>query len=65
MQLRKETCIGCECDLRYMENIPTKQMGIMMHLGERFCTGGKRTRKFRRSDPKIYVPDWCPKRKKP
>ena len=37
----------------------------MMHMGERFCTGGKRARKFKRSDPKIYVPDWCPTRKKP
>lgn len=65
MQLRKETCIGCECELQYTKSIPTKQMGVMMHMGERFCTGGKRARKFKRSDPKIYVPDWCPKRKKP
>ena len=64
MQLRKETCIGCECELQYTKSIPTKQMGVMMHMGERFCTGGKRARKFKRSDPKIYVPDWCPKRKK-
>ena len=37
----------------------------MMHLGERFCTGGKKARRFKRGDPKIYVPDWCPKRKTP
>lgn len=45
MQLRKETCIGCECELQYTKSIPTKQMGVMMHMGERFCTGGKRARK--------------------
>lgn len=37
MQLRKETCIGCECELQYTKSIPTKQMGVMMHMGERFA----------------------------
>lgn len=36
-----------------------------MHMGERFCMAGKRPRKFKNSDPKIYVPAWCPKRKSP
>ena len=65
MHLRKETCYECEKHLRYMESNPTKQMGVTMHMGERFCTGGKRARKFKRNDPKIYVPSWCPKRKLP
>ena len=56
MHLRKETCYECEKHLRYMESSPTKQMGVTMHMGERFCTGGKRARKFKRNDPKIYVP---------
>ena len=42
MHLRKETCYECEKHLRYMESSPTKQMGVTMHMGERFCTGGKR-----------------------
>ena len=63
MHLRKETCYECEKHLRYMESSPAKQMGVTMHMGERFCTGGKRARKFKRNDPKIYVPSWCPKRK--
>ena len=65
MHLRKVTCCECEKHLRYMESDPIKQMGVTMHLGERFCTGGKRTRKFKRNDPNIYVPSWCPKRKTP
>ena len=65
MHLRKETCYECEKHLRYMESSPAKQMGVTMHMGERFCTGDKRARKFKRNDPKIYVPSWCPKRKLP
>lgn len=36
-----------------------------MHLGDRFCMGGKKVRRFGRGDPRVYVPDWCPKRKNP
>lgn len=65
MQLRKAICAECEKYLQYMESHPIKQMGVTMHMGERFCTGGKRARRFMRGDPKVYVPDWCPKRKTP
>ena len=58
-------CANCGCYLRYLEDPPRKQNGVMMHMGDRFCLGGKRARRFRRSDPKIYVPSWCPKRKSP
>lgn len=40
MHLRKETCYECEKHFRYMESSPAKQMGVTMHMGERFCTGG-------------------------
>lgn len=30
-----------------------------------FCTGGKRARRFKRSDPKFKAPAWCPMRKTP
>ena len=53
MHLRKETCYECEKHLRYMESSPAKQLGVTMHMGERFCTGGKRARKFKRNDPRI------------
>lgn len=62
---RKPACSGCPHDLHYSDPIPQRAMGVMMHLGERFCTGGKKARRFKRGDPKIYVSDWCPKRKTP
>lgn len=65
MDLRKLTCSECKSHLHYMEPMPVKQKGVTMHFGERFCLGGKKPRRFGRSDPKIYVPSWCPKRKVP
>lgn len=63
--LRRPSCVGCPHNLYYGEFTPKKQFGVMMHCGEHFCTGGKRARRFKRSDPKIAVPQWCPKRKSP
>ena len=63
--IQEPTCFGCPYDLRYNEVLPTKKKGVVMHFGERFCTAGKRARRFKRSDPKVKVPDWCPKRKYP
>ena len=63
--LRRPSCAGCPYDLHFGEAIPKKQFGVMMHCGEHFCTGGKRARRFKRSDPKIAAPQWCPKRKSP
>ncbi len=65
MDLRKLTCSECKSHLHYMEPMPVKKKGVTMHFGERFCLGGKKPRRFGRSDPKIYVPSWCPKRKSP
>lgn len=62
---RKPVCSDCPHDLHYSDNIPKKTMGVMMHFGERFCTGGKKARRFKRGDPKIHVPEWCPRRKTP
>lgn len=36
-----------------------------MRFGERYCRGGKKTREFKRRDPKVYPPSWCPKLKSP
>ena len=63
--LRQPTCAGCPHNLQYGDTIPMKQFGVMMHFGEHFCTGDKRARRFKRSDPKSKVPVWCPKRKTP
>lgn len=61
----KPTCAGCSHNLYYNDPVPKRVMGIRMYMGERFCTGGKKARRFKRSDPQIYVPSWCPKRKNP
>ena len=63
--LRRPSCVSCPHDLHYGDAVSKKQYGVMMHCGEHFCTGGKRARRFKRSDPKIAVPQWCPKRKSP
>ena len=63
--LKRPTCAGCPHELYYNDTVPQKQYGVMMHMGERFCTGGKKARRFKRSDPKVYAPDWCPRRKNP
>lgn len=64
-KLRQPSCSGCPHDLHFGDAIAKKQFGVMMHCGEHFCTGGKKARRFRRGDPKIAVPQWCPKRKSP
>ena len=58
-------CANCNRYLRFLEDRPRKQHGVMMSPGERFCLGSKRVRRYRHSDPKIYVPSWCPRRKTP
>lgn len=63
--LRKPTCIGCPHNLHFGDAFSKKQFGVMMHCGEHYCTGGKRARRFKRSDPKAAVPQWWPKRKSP
>ena len=65
MMLRKPNCSDCPHNLQYMESLPIKKKGVTMHLGECFCVAGKRARKFKRSDPKTYVPSWCPRLKAP
>lgn len=62
---RMPNCVLCPHNLYYSDTIPMRKQGVMMHLGERFCLGGKKARRFKRSDPKMIVPDWCPLRKTP
>lgn len=64
-KLYQPVCSGCPHDLSYVDFIPQKNFGVMMHCGEHYCTGGKRARRFKRGDPKNRVPAWCPKRKTP
>ena len=39
-----------------------KKYGVMMRLGDVFCVFGKKARRFKKSDPKLKVPQWCPRR---
>lgn len=64
-RLTEPSCTGCPHDLSYLDSIPQRKFGVMMHCGEHYCTGGKRARRFKCRDPKIHVPKWCPKRKDP
>lgn len=56
MDLRKVICSECKSHLLCTESMPVKKNGVTMHFGDRFCLGGKKPRRFGRSDPKIYVP---------
>ena len=62
---RMPNCVLCPHNLYYSDAIPMRRQGVMMHMNERFCLGGKKARRFKRSDPKISVPGWCPRRKDP
>jgi len=63
--LRQPSCIGCLHNYYHNNPISKRQQGIMMHLGERFCTGRKNAHRFKKNDPKRGVPAWCPTRKNP
>lgn len=58
-------CKDCPDYRHHVGALPLKQKGITMYAGDRYCLGGKRGRKFRSGDPKVYVPAWCPKQKSP
>ena len=62
---RKPACYECQHDFRYTDVIPMKRQGVMMHMNERFCLGGKKARLFKKRDPVFDVPGWCPRRKDP
>lgn len=62
---RKPACYECQHDFQYTDVIPMRRQGVMMHMNERFCLGAKKARLFKKRDPQIYVPDWCPRRKSP
>lgn len=65
MEIRKPTCRECAHEYIHTASKPVQQNGVTMQFCDRFCTGGKRPRRFCKGDPKIFVPAWCPKRKDP
>lgn len=61
----KPRCSSCEYYGVHNESVPKKVAGAFLRVGCRYCSGGKRIRVFKRSDPKVYIPSWCPRRKEP
>lgn len=64
-KLRRFKCGDCPDCFIYGEMIPKKVPGAFLKFGGRYCRGGKKIREFKRSDPKVYPPSWCPRRKCP
>lgn len=60
--LREPTCYNCPHRVHYGGDVPMKKYGVMMRLGDVFCVFGKKAQRFKKSDPKFKVPQWCPRR---
>lgn len=60
--MKKARCAQCPHYLFYQERAPERKHGITLQYGCRYCMAGKRARLFKRCDPKVYVPKWCPLR---
>lgn len=65
VKIYQPRCHGRSCYHEHNDTIAKKIKGVYLVPGSRFCTGGKKIRKFKPSDKKIYVPSWCPLRKSP
>lgn len=64
-KIRRFCCRDCPDCFTYGESVPKKVRGALLKSGGRYCRGGNKTREFKRSDPKVYPPSWCPKLKSP
>ena len=63
--MKKARCDECPHHLEYREKEAKRKHGTTMRPGCRYCLAGKRARLFKKKDPKVYVPKWCPKRISP
>lgn len=63
--MKKARCAECPKYLKYREKETKRQHGTTMRPGCRYCLAGKRARLFKKKDPKVYVPKWCPRRISP
>lgn len=64
-KIHRFRCGDCPDCFIYREAVPKKVPGAILQSGGRYCQGGKKTRVFKRRDPKVYPPSWCPKLKRP
>ena len=60
-RISKARCSDCDAWVNHTGQ-PQKVRGVILQPGFRYCMGFKRPRCFRSRDPKIIVPQWCPKR---
>lgn len=60
--MKKARCAECPEYLHYREKEPKRWHGRTMRPGCRYCLAWKRARLFKKKDPKVYLPKWCPKR---
>lgn len=63
--IHKPRCSSCPYYGIYSGSAAKKMGGVFLQAGCRYCSGGKKIRKFRLSDPKVYIPSWCPRHKIP
>lgn len=63
--IRRFQCVDCTCHKVQTGAESVKVSGRFLRIGDRYCTGGKRARRFRPGDPKVYPPSWCPRQKDP
>ncbi len=63
--IRRFQCVKCPCHRIHTGAEPAKAGGVFLRFGDRYCTGGRKARRFRPGDPKVYPPSWCPRKKDP
>jgi len=63
--IRRFMCIECPYHKTHNSFEPIKIDGRSFNCGDQYCIGGKKAKRFRPSDPKVYPPTWCPRRKSP
>ena len=64
-KVKKPVCSGCPDYLTYMGRGIQPVPGVTLKLGQRFCNFKGKSRQFKETDPKLYVPGWCPRWKTP
>ena len=57
-------CIDCEFRFASFGDKQCPE-GIVLEFGKQYCSYGKTYREFRKKDPKVYPPNWCPRMKTP
>ena len=65
ISIHKPRCSSCPYYGIHSEPVPKKVKGAFLQVGCRYCSCGKKIRVFKSSDPKVYPPSWCPRRKEP